>query len=430
MGLAGRLCRPALLARRQTGLQIVALALGQRQVGFLRPTGKLIQARTAQQEAAVLSSLLPFLGSSGQQALLAHVGAAFAQPGAQARPLAQQGLVRHFYRRPARQRIMVKGQQAVGAKGVEHLADGGRRTADGRQTASVDLGASRQPFEFGAQHAPAGIFALFAQRHQAQENLPGGRLLALVQAGIDLFGAAPQSLHHPPALFVSRQSQFAPGAAFEQFGQGVLQQRQCTGLVADFLDNSVHQFGFRQQANAFSRAVDRQPQFIRGKRQDEDRALAQQFTQVDVLQGAVDKVGPQGDHHTQAAARIHHGGHQAVQEMGAHGLAVSGAAVFGAAVFGAIFHQSEQFLELVDHQQQVSHPIVGQNAAHGAQQAARFFANLIQQAGRRVNRHAQQSRFQFFQRVRAGRHLGDKPVFRAGQAAALDSRQETRLDDR
>ena len=85
---------------------------------------------------------------------------------------------------------------------------------------------------------------------------------------------------------------------------------------------------------------------------------------------------------------------------------------------GFIRRQGKQLLELVDDQYQIGNAVIGQDAAHSAQQAALVFGQLAQQALRRVGGHAQQGGFQFFQRVGAGGHLGDEPVLRTGQPAA------------
>ena len=69
----------------------------------------------------------------------------------------------------------------------------------------------------------------------------------------------------------------------------------------------------------------------------------------------------------------------------------------------------EDFLELVDHQQQFA-LVVGQDAPDRAQQTALVLLQLLQQAARRIDRNAQQGDFKFFKRVISRHHLSDKPL--------------------
>ena len=59
----------------------------------------------------------------------------------------------------------------------------------------------------------------------------------------------------------------------------------------------------------------------------------------------------------------------------------------------------------------------------------RSSAKLIENARQRIDRHAQQRRFQFFERMRAGEHIGDEPARRIRQRTLAQRRDQPRLDD-
>jgi hypothetical protein len=97
--------------------------------------------------------------------------------------------------------------------------------------------------------------------------------------------------------------------------------------------------------------------------------------------------------------------------------------------YGFVLNQSEQFLELVNEQQQVGIRVAGKDALGGAHQAAPVFYQLIEKGGNGIDGHAQQGGLQFFQGVGAGQHLGDEPAGGIGQSAPAQRRDETGLDD-
>src|SRR3990172_12599677 len=75
-----------------------------------------------QQETGIALRCVPLGATARQRALHPPSGAAVAQPLAQARPFAQQRLVRHFDRWPARLQVAIEGEEAGFAEG---LNDGG-----------------------------------------------------------------------------------------------------------------------------------------------------------------------------------------------------------------------------------------------------------------------------------------------------------------
>ena len=91
--------------------------------------------------------------------------------------------------------------------------------------------------------------------------------------------------------------------------------------------------------------------------------------------------------------------------------------------------QGEQLLELIDDQDELG-LIGGQHAFHGAAETAVVALQLLHQARRRVDRSPEQRRFQLFERVLAGSHLGDGPALGSRQDPFSHRRQQPREHER
>ena len=85
-----------------------------------------------------------------------------------------------------------------------------------------------------------------------------------IEAIKDLFSTLAKRTQDAAAVLVSLQGQAATCAALEKLGQGVLQQGQGAGLVAQVADDVLTQPGFKNQACPASWLDDGQLKFIMG----------------------------------------------------------------------------------------------------------------------------------------------------------------------
>ena len=143
--------------------------------------------------------------------------------------------MRDFDCRAARGVIAVEGKQAIAPESVNdvfhHIT-----VAQGQQ--------------LRLQNAAARVFLALAQRDQAQEHLPRHVLARLIKALVDFFGALRQSPQRAADVLISGAGQQRAFAAFEEFSQGVLQQRQGAGLFTDVINDGFYQPLFQYRADA------------------------------------------------------------------------------------------------------------------------------------------------------------------------------------
>ena len=188
----------------------------------LGPAVELGDARRGQQVVGVFIGEGPLVERGGQRCMASKVVAALVDPALQRRPRRQQRLVGDLDGRRPGEVIGVERQQAVLAEPFDHRLHRHR----------VD----RQRGHFaGGYPAPAALVAV-ADHHEPQEELTGGVLLLVVelveQIGCPSLQRAVEAAHRP----VRRGGQHVAGAAVEQLGQGVLEQRERPRLAADIGD--------------------------------------------------------------------------------------------------------------------------------------------------------------------------------------------------
>ena len=114
---------------------------------------------------------------------------------------------------------------------------------------------------------------------------------------------------------VTRQGQQVTHAPIEQFGQGVLKERQRAGLFADIMDDGGHQFRLDLDADSLGRTDDRLVQLLGREWQDDLGALAHHLAGIGIQQRPVVEVSPQRADNAHPATRVAYGRGKALQEM-------------------------------------------------------------------------------------------------------------------
>ena len=123
------------------------------------------------------------------------------------------------------------------------------------------------------------------------------------------------------------------------------------------------------------------------------------------------EVGAQRDQHPERALRVGDGGGERIEE----------------GVGRCRRRLSEQLLELVYDQQQVR-LWVGKHPLHRPLYPGLVVEQLVDQARRRIDRDAEQRRFELLVGVRAGSDVGDEPLSGSGEGAAAEGRQQPGVD--
>ncbi len=229
----------------ETGPQIGFFLFRQRDNAFFGQRLELGQPGTRRQEAGIAPDPQPFAHFLGHTALGLQGGAAVRQPLLQPLPLANQGFVSHFDGGGAGEAVTVKGEQAMLAKGRDHLFH--------------CLAAQR--FKLCLGDAAACILCTVAGGNQTQKHLAGGFLSLSIELLVNFICPAGQRAGNPANIMVSVQRQAVAIASLEQFGQGILQQRQRAGLLVNIIDNGADQRGIQGQAIVLCRGADRLSQF-------------------------------------------------------------------------------------------------------------------------------------------------------------------------
>ncbi len=161
-------------------------------------------------------------------------------------------------------------------------------------------------------------------------------LTGCIQRLIEFIGTAGQCAHHAAAVAVGFQCQAIALTLLKEFGQGILQQRECTGLLAHILHNCFDQPRFQMETDPFGRSANCLFEFARRERQYNFSAFTHQIAEVCIQQRAVIEIGPHGDDYAQLTVGVTYSHHQTVQKTVA---------------FRLILRNSKQLFKLVDDQQ-------------------------------------------------------------------------------
>src|SRR5262245_53415918 len=113
---------------------------------------------SSQEEALIAVGVGPLRSGGEEPAVHADVFPCRVDPTLQARPLAEQRLVRDLDRGGPRSRVAIEGEQARATEGVDRL----------RHRPLVDLDRA----ELAPVDAAAGVLCALAERDQSQEELP------------------------------------------------------------------------------------------------------------------------------------------------------------------------------------------------------------------------------------------------------------------
>jgi hypothetical protein len=231
---------------------------------------------------------------------------------------------------------------------------------------------------------------------------------------VEGLGASGQRSGHAPDLPVGLQGEGGVLPVFEQLGQGVLQQRQGPRLILHFGDQLGHQPGLQRHAHPLGRFTDGLLQLRSRQWRQHLGPGPEQLTEARIRKRPVVEVGPQGQHHPDAALGVGGRRVQGCQEPGPPGLVVD---------------QGEQLLELVDHHQQLG-VAGGQDPFGRPAQAVLVPLQLSEEAGWGVDRDAQQRRLQLLEGMGARQQLDHEPAGRPGQGATPQGRQQPGPDQR
>ena len=296
-------------ARRAALVEEGPLDVSQLGVVGGRPVERGGQPRAAVELAGVAAARVPLARRDAEVVVQAPALDVLLEPFAQARPLAQQGLVGDL------RLLAADGHEpAVGQRG-EHLRG------------------ARRALELGERDAPAHGGVALADPGQPHEDRPRARLLLPARGRRRRArpAARPRRGRRPRGR--RREREALAVALLPQLEQRGREQRQRTGLAPDVGDQRVDERGVGAQARALRGGLDRAPQLVAAHRADRHVAGAQHPPQLGVARAAPVEVGAQGDQDDRAAARVAHGGDERVGERGALVLVAAG---------------GEELLELVD----------------------------------------------------------------------------------
>ena len=197
-----------------------------------------------------------------------------------------------------------------------------------------------------------------------------------------------------------------------QLGQGVLQHRQCAGLVGDVAQNGRDEARLDLEPDATCRLGDHLGEAgLAGNCHRRHRRL-EQLAEARIAQRSIEEVGPERHDDTHSVTVVARDGRQAGEERLAHGLVGS---------------ESEQLFELIDDQQQVG-VVIRQDVLGGSQQPAVVGAELGEQPGRAADRDAHQGGLQLLERIDPREHLGDHQVALHAESMATTRGHQAGLD--
>ena len=249
-------------------------ALGRVELAPVRcaPVRRRGQAGAAVELGGVAPAGLPLAGRDGEVVMQAPALGVLGDPVAQARPLAQQRLVRDLDAV-----LRERDETAVGER-AEHAPD--------VLAVGVELA-----HRHGAAHGAAvGLLAGQPEQDRARDLA-----LAVAQAAVRPLGEAGDRAAHAARALVGRQPQMTAVAALPQLEQRRGQQRKRAGLRFDIGEQPVDELGLHAQPAGARRALDRPSQLTAPHRSHEHVVGTQHLAEVAVLAAASVEVGAHGD---------------------------------------------------------------------------------------------------------------------------------------
>ncbi len=323
------------LARGRALVEEGPLAGGQLGIVVGRPVAGCRQARAAIELAAVAAAGVPFARGGTKVAVQPPAFRVVLQPAAQARPLAQQGLVRDLdLALGDREQAAVGELVEDGAGVVAELLEGHAGADDG-----LALSLPGEPQQDAARHP----------------------LAVAVQSPVRALGQAGHRRVHAARLLIGGEPQEPSVASLPQLEQAGGEQRQGPRLTLDVVDQRVRQVGLDLQAGVTSRQLDRAAQLVAAHRPDGRLVGAEQPPQLRIGGAAAVEVRADGHEHDRSPARVARRSHQRVHERRTLALVAAG---------------HEGLLELVDGEHQP--PFGGRRGGRVVQRPQRMLARAQQ----------------------------------------------------
>ena len=243
-------------------------------------------------------------------------------PAGEAFPLGQQRFVRDLDRRGAGHRIAVEREQPVAGEALQH---GGQH-----HRVDVELGELRHG------NSPPRIPGPLAEAHHAEQDLHGDLLLVGVERAVGLLGPSGEDRAQAAERAVVGGGEAGPGHLVALLRQGVLQQRERSGLTHGVGDELGHQRWLDCEPHPLGWSDDRRLELRTRHREDVHHARDEHLGELAVRERPVVEVSPQGEHDRDPAVRLLDGRRECVQEDQA----------------SRFVGREEEFLELVEHQDQ------------------------------------------------------------------------------
>ena len=195
-------------ARRQEPL----LVLGELEARLGRPRFGQLEPAAGEQEAGVGPGGEPVVRGRFDPPAGQQVVACLVDPVLEARPFAEQRLVGDLDRRCPGGRIAVEREQPVAAVLAQHHVE----------LVGVDTGM----LQLGAAHPAAGVLVLLVHADEPEEHLARRRPGAVVELGVDRFGAPPDGAGQTARFLVGGEGDRVGRPLGEQLGHLVLDERE------------------------------------------------------------------------------------------------------------------------------------------------------------------------------------------------------------
>jgi hypothetical protein len=257
---------------REAAIDELANLGTEREPRFAGPRGHTFETFAAQQEARLTVGAQPFVGARCQPRVQAQVLPALVDPVAEPSPNADQCLVREFDRRLPRRRVTVEGQEPMAAERLDHAID----------RAAIDL----ERVELRTGDTAARVLCSLARFDQTQEQLATGLLLGLIERREELLGSPHERPRDPPDHSVGAVGHRPPVPAFEQLGQGELEQGQRIGLLGNLGQHLGHEGRLERHADPLGGSCDRLRQLVGSERGDGLGTSGEERPEPRVQQGA------------------------------------------------------------------------------------------------------------------------------------------------
>ena len=314
-GERGPQAAPLALARGAARGQESALA--RIDVGFVvgPPLQRRSEACAAIQLAGVAAACIPGGRSVAQVVVQATALRILLQPAPEARPFAQQRLVRDL------DLAFADRHQPIAREHGQHLSD-----------ALVTVG-----LELSHRDAPARRRRALALFRQAEQDPARGLALLEIEPLVGALGQPRHGAVQTAGALIGVQPQLVAVTVLPQLEQAGREQRQRAGLAGDVVEQRIDELWLDGHPGAPSRQLDRAPQLVAPHRTHQNVVGAEQRRQLRIGGAATVEVRPQGDEHERPPALVARAVDERVDERGPLGLLDAG---------------GEQLLELIHRQDQ------------------------------------------------------------------------------